>query len=191
MEVKTFDIPGLALVTPRAFDDDRGYFFESWNDATYASLGLLDPTERFVQDNESGSKRGVVRGLHFQRAPFAQAKLVRVVRGRGMDVAVDIRVGSPTFGQYQAVSLSGENRHQFFVPAGFAHGFISLEEGTIFVYKVTAPYAKECDGGIRFDDPTLNIPWPTHDQLIVSEKDRILPTLSEYLEQPAFRYGEC
>lgn len=188
MEVEKFSIPGLVLLKPTVHEDSRGYFVQSWSDADYASLGLVNPTERFVQDNESSSKRGVVRGLHFQRPPFAQAKLVRVVRGRVMDVAVDIRVGSPTFGQYQMVSLSGENHHQFFIPAGFAHGFIALEDDTVFAYKVTAPYAKDCDGGIRFDDPTLDIPWPNHNQLIVSEKDQLLPTLSEYLKEPAFHF---
>jgi dTDP-4-dehydrorhamnose 3,5-epimerase len=189
MEIERFDIKGLALLTPDIFRDERGYFFETWSAAKYAELGI--PADAFVQDNESESIAGTVRGLHFQAPPFAQGKLVRVIVGRVIDVAVDIRFGSPTFGKSVAVELSATNKKQFWIPAGFAHGFATLEPGTIFAYKVTAPYAKECDGGILWNDPALGIPWPTTHVPIVSEKDSQLPTLAEYAKHPSFRSEEC
>jgi dTDP-4-dehydrorhamnose 3,5-epimerase len=184
MQVERFDINGLLLLNPDVFYDSRGYFLETFNEVRYAEFGI---TEHFTQDNLSFSKKGVLRGLHFQAPPFAQGKLVRVIVGRVMDVVVDIRGGSPTFGQHIAVELSAENKKQLWIPLGFAHGFISLEEGTIFSYKVTAPYSKECDGGILWNDPALGIKWPVA-QPIVSEKDSRFPTLNEYLQNPKFLY---
>jgi dTDP-4-dehydrorhamnose 3,5-epimerase len=176
METEIFDIGGLVLIRPKVFVDDRGYFFESFNADRYREFGI--PVDDFVQDNVSCSKRGVLRGLHFQRAPMAQGKLVQVLSGRALDVAVDIREGSPTYGRHVAVELSGENHREFWIPAGFAHGFLSLEDDTIFSYKVTAPYSKEHEGGIRYDDPDIVIEWPhIEGGLIVSEKDKVLPLL--------------
>lgn len=178
METETFFIEGLLLVKPGVFTDERGYFFESFNAERYRALGI--PADEFVQDNVSCSKRGVLRGLHFQLAPFAQGKLVSVLRGKVLDVAVDIREGSTTFGKHIAVELSSENHHQLWIPAGFAHGFLALEDDTVFSYKVTAPYAKEHEGGIRYDDPDIGIEWPhVEGGLIVSEKDTALPFLKE------------
>ncbi len=178
METEVFDIEGLVLVKPRVFTDERGYFFESFNMERYADAGI--PAEHFVQDNISKSRKGVLRGLHFQRDPMAQGKLVQVLQGKVIDVAVDIRKGSPTFGKYVAVELSEENHHQFWIPAGFAHGFVALEDDTIFTYKVTNVYSPKHDGGIRYDDPEIGIKWalPKED-LIVSEKDKTLPLLRE------------
>ena len=189
MEKETFFIEGLILVKPRVFTDERGYFFESFSAERYRELGipagavvpLLERCDRcFMQDNVSSSKRGVLRGLHFQSAPFAQGKLVSVLHGKVLDVAVDIREGSATFGKHVAVELSEENHHQLWIPEGFAHGFLSLEDDTVFSYKVTAPYSKEHEGGIRFDDPDLGIEWPhVEEGIIVSEKDKALPYLRE------------
>ena len=184
MKVERLGIEGLLVLTPEVFCDSRGYFFETFNQAKYAELGIA---EVFVQDNESESASSVLRGLHFQAPPFAQGKLVRVIAGRVVDVAVDIRVGSPTFGKYAPVELSAENKKQFWIPAGFAHGFVALEAGTIFAYKVTAPYSQECDGGILWNDPALNIQWPIP-KPIISEKDNHLQTLEEYLKDPKFHY---
>ena len=171
-------IEGLLLVKPKVFADERGYFFESFNIDRYRESGI--PADDFMQDNVSCSKRGVLRGLHFQSAPFTQGKLVSVLRGKVLDVVVDIRKESPTFGKYVAVELSAENHHQLWVPAGFAHGFLALEDDTLFSYKVTAPYSKEHEGGIRYDDPDIAIEWPHMEEgMIVSEKDKILPFLKE------------
>lgn len=190
MDVSTSGIDGLMIIDPKIFEDDRGYFFEAWNSEKYQSHGIPGPQERFVQDNESRSSKGVLRGLHFQVPPFAQAKLVRVIRGKVMDIAVDMRVGSPTCGKHFFIELSAENKRQMFIPVGFAHGFVALEDETIFAYKTTAKYSQMSDVGIRFDDPELGIAWPITDP-IVSEKDRNLPTLAEYLERPVFRFGQC
>jgi dTDP-4-dehydrorhamnose 3,5-epimerase len=189
MEIERFDIEGLLLLTPDVFRDERGYFFETWSAAKYAELGI--PADAFVQDNESESIAGTVRGLHFQAPPFAQGKLVRVIVGRVIDVAVDIRFGSPTFGKSVAVELSAANKKQFWIPVGFAHGFMALDPGTIFAYKVTAPYAKKCDGGILWNDTALGIPWPATQSPIVSAKDSQLPTLAEYAKHPPFRFEDC
>lgn len=179
METETFFIEGLILVKPHVLVDNRGYFLESFNAERYRSLGI--PVNDFMQDNISSSKRGVLRGLHFQSAPFAQGKLVQVLSGKVLDVAVDIRKGSPTFGKYVAVELSEENHHQLWIPAGFAHGFLSLDDNTIFSYKVTASYSKEHEGGIRYDDPDIGIEWPqVAEGIMVSEKDNTLPFLKEY-----------
>lgn len=178
METETFFIEGLLLVKPMVFTDERGYFFESFNAERYSELGI--PADGFIQDNVSCSKRGVLRGLHFQSAPFAQGKLVSVFRGKVLDVAVDIREDSPTFGRFVAVELSSENHYQLWIPAGFAHGFLALEDDTIFSYKVTAPYSKEHEGGIRYDDPDIGIEWPyVEGGLIVSEKDKVLSFLKD------------
>lgn len=169
--------PGLAVVTPDRFDDPRGYFSETYQKTVLAAHGI---TCDFIQDNQSLSRpRGTVRGLHFQAPPFAQAKLVRALAGSIVDVVVDIRKGSPAFGRAFAVELSDENGKQLFVPEGYAHGFCTLTPDALVVYKVSAPYSREHDGGIFWDDPALGIDWPvaTEDALL-SEKDRQLPLLS-------------
>lgn len=168
-------IPGLVLIEPRVFTDERGYFFESWIQAKYDDLiGRVE----FIQDNESKSVKGTLRGLHYQREPFAQAKLVRVIEGRVFDVAVDIRPGSATYGQWYGVELSAENKLQLFIPKGFAHGFLVLSDTAIFSYKVDAPWNRESEAAIRWDDPSIGIDWPMRgEELILSEKDRNAATL--------------
>lgn len=175
MEVITTDIPGLLIIQPKSFSDDRGFFMESYNKERYREAGIA---EEFVQDNLSLSRKGVVRGLHYQAPPFAQGKLVSVVRGKVWDVAVDIRHDSPTFGKHVAVELSAENKKQFWIPAGFAHGFLALEDNTIFTYKCTNVYSPEHDRGIRWNDPEIGIEWPLENS-IVSEKDQKHPLLKE------------
>lgn len=170
-------IEGLVIVKPRVFPDGRGFFLETYKKSEYAANGI---TEDFVQDNHSRSSRGVLRGLHFQRAPYAQGKLVRVTRGRVWDVAVDIRPGSATYGKWYGVELSEENRTMFYIPAGFAHGFVTLEDDTEFMYKCTAEYNKESEGGLIWNDPDLAIGWPVTD-VLVSEKDQVLPRMKELL----------
>lgn len=162
---------GLVELRPNIFEDDRGYFYESYNIEVFKNYGV---DSVFVQDNQSLSKKGVLRGLHFQNPPFAQGKLVRVVRGAVIDVAVDLRKKSPTYGQYHKVLLSDENKHQFWIPPGFAHGFFTLEENTIFTYKVSGVYNKDAEVCIRWDDPNLNIDWgvPDGGDIIVSDKDK-------------------
>ncbi len=179
-------IPDVILCQPTVHGDHRGYFVETFRqDLFEAAVG--HPVH-FCQDNESRSTRGVLRGLHFQIPPHAQSKLVRVVEGEVLDIAVDIRVGSPTFGQHVSALLSGENKHQFFVPRGFAHGFVVLSESALFAYKVDSYYAPECDRGLAYDDPALGIDWRLPaEQLKLSAKDRQQPTLAE-LGQP-FQYG--
>ncbi|RYZ84478.1 MAG: dTDP-4-dehydrorhamnose 3,5-epimerase [Proteobacteria bacterium] len=175
MEVTHTSIPDVLLLKPKVFADDRGYFLESFNSHVFAEK--VNAT-KFVQDNESQSSRGVLRGLHYQLSPMAQTKLVRVVRGKIWDVAVDIRKSSPTFGKWTANELSEENKCQMLIPAGFAHGFVVLSDQTIVQYKVDNFYSKEHDRGIRFDDPALGIKWPVIQGLILSEKDKALPTLA-------------
>lgn len=170
MEVRTFDIEGLLLFDLKVFRDDRGLFFESFNEQRYAAF--VGEHLHFVQDNFSSSAKNVLRGLHFQEEPAAQGKLVQVLRGRVLDVAVDIRTGSPTFGQHQMVELSGDCFQQFWIPPGFAHGFISLEDDTLFSYKCTSYYSPEHERTIRWDDEDLNIQWGT-DQPILSTKDAV------------------
>lgn len=177
MTVIPTEISGLVIIEPKVFGDHRGYFFESFSQRDFdASVREV----RFVQDNESKSSYGVLRGLHFQKTPHAQSKLVRVVKGRVLDVAVDIRRGSPTFGKHVAVELSDENHRQFFIPRGFAHGFVVLSEEVIFQYKCDDFYAPECEGAIAWDDPDLGIDWgiPAED-VILSEKDRNHPRLKD------------
>lgn len=176
MKVTTTPIKDLLIIAPRVFADNRGYFFETYNKNSYTEAGIK---EEFVQDNQSKSSKGTLRGLHFQAPPFAQGKLVRVIQGAVLDVAVDIRKDSPTFGQHFTVELTAENQLQFWIPAGFAHGFLTLEDDTIFAYKCTNFYDKASEGGLIWNDPALNINWGTND-VIVSEKDMILPKLNEF-----------
>lgn len=175
MEITRFNIEGPVLIQPRIFEDERGYFFESYNESAFITAGI---NARFVQDNQSCSHKNVLRGLHFQNPPFAQGKLVRVVRGRVLDVAVDIRKDSPTFGEHLIVELSGENQSMFWIPEGFAHGFISLEDDTLFLYKCTQVYNKASEGGILWNDPDLKINWSVNAP-IVSSKDQELPQFNQ------------
>ena len=178
MRILKTDIEGVLIIEPRLFEDERGYFFEAFSERKFAELTGI--TTRFVQDNESRSAVGVVRGLHFQLPPHAQSKLVRVVRGAILDVAVDIRRGSPTFGLYVAVELSEHNHRQLFIPRGFAHGFSVLEGDAIVEYKCDKYYAPEAEGAIRWDDSTLAIDWHiTHNEAIVSAKDKENPLFEE------------
>ena len=178
MKLITTDIEGVYIIEPRLFEDERGYFFEAYSERKFAELTGIET--RFVQDNESRSAKGVVRGLHFQLPPHAQSKLVRVVRGAILDVAVDIRRGSPTFGRHVAVELSEHNHRQLFIPRGFAHGFSVLEGDAIVEYKCDNYYAPEAEGAIRWDDPTLAIDWhTTHNEAIVSAKDKLNPIFEE------------
>lgn len=186
MKVLKTDIDGVLILEPRVFDDARGYFFESYSRRVFDEE--VGPVE-FVQDNESCSSQGVMRGLHFQRPPFTQAKLVRCVRGRVLDVAVDIRKGSPTYGKHVAVELTEENHRQFFIPHGFAHGFAVLSDTAVFQYKCDNYYHPEADGGISILDPTLGIDWQTAPgAAILSQKDTSHPLLSDF-DSP-FIYGE-
>ena len=169
-------IEGVCIIEPEVFGDNRGWFMETWSDKKLKDLGI-DVT--FVQDNQSYSaKKGILRGLHFQMDPMAQAKLVRVVRGAVMDVAVDLRKGSPTYLQYVTVELSAENKRQFFIPRGFAHGFVTLSDDVEFVYKVDNYYSKECDRSVRFDDPAIGVNWGITDP-ILSQKDINAPLLKD------------
>ena len=171
-------IPDVVIIEPKIHGDSRGYFVETFRqDKLEEFLGYQI---NFCQDNESKSSKGVLRGLHYQLPPFAQTKLVRVIHGRVLDVAVDIRKNSPTFGKYVAVELSGENKKQLLIPRGFAHGFVVLEDDTVFAYKVDNYYSPECDRGIAFDDKNLNINWIlNHDELNLSAKDTKQPKLNE------------
>lgn len=177
MEIIQTEIEGVVILEPRVFGDERGYFFESFSEKWFREYVCDTP---FVQDNESKSRRGVLRGLHFQKPPFAQSKLVRVVKGEVLDVAVDIRKDSPTFGQYASVLLSGENKRQFFVPRGFAHGFVVLSEQAVFQYKCDNYYAPQSEGSIAFNDPDLKIDWQIGaSDIILSEKDKQNPLLKD------------
>lgn len=178
MNVIKTNIQGLALIEPRLFPDSRGYFFEAYSEREFREK-VADV--HFVQDNESQSVRGVMRGLHFQRPPYTQAKLVRCVRGRVLDVAVDIRRGSPTYGQHVAVELTEDNHRQFFIPKGFAHGFAVLSETAVFQYKCDEYYHPEADGGISILDRSLGIDWRlTPEEAILSEKDTRHPLLADF-----------
>lgn len=170
MEVIKTNIEGVVIIEPRIFRDDRGYFFESFSQRDFQEKVC---NTVFVQDNESKSSYGVLRGLHFQKTPYAQSKLVRVIKGAVLDVAVDIRKGSPTFGQHVAVELTEDNHRQFFIPRGFAHGFSVLTDEVIFQYKCDNFYAPQSEGALAWDDPNLEIDWriPT-DKVLLSEKDR-------------------
>ena len=187
MEIKQTDIPGLLLLRPRVFGDARGYFMESYAKRTWEAAGLH---AEFVQDNESCSAKGVLRGLHFQTPPQAQAKLVRVVRGAVWDGAVDLRVGSPTYGRWYGVELNAEDKWQFFLPAGMAHGFLSLCDDTVFTYKVTAPYAPETEGGLPWNDADLRIDWPLAaygiDRPLLSPKDEVYAPFKDFKSRFTF-----
>jgi dTDP-4-dehydrorhamnose 3,5-epimerase len=178
MQIRETSIAGLVEIFPRVFQDDRGFFFESYNEEIFKKLGL--PTN-FVQDNQSFSIKGVVRGLHFQNAPFAQGKLVRVISGRVLDVAVDIRPDSPTFGKHEVFELRSDTNNMAYVPEGFAHGFVALED-SVFSYKCTNVYNKGAESGLLWNDPDLGIDWGIADP-IVSEKDIILPTFKALFEK--------
>jgi len=175
--VKT-PLEGLVIIEPAVFSDDRGWFLESYNKKNLEqAIGEIS----FVQDNESKSSKGVLRGLHFQKPPYAQAKLVRCIEGKVLDVAVDIRDGSETYGEHVTVELSGENKKQVFIPQGFAHGFLVLSKSAIVSYKVDNSYAPTHDAGIRWDDSLLNIQWGVNErEVLVSEKDANLPFFSEF-----------
>jgi len=176
MEISAFEIEGPLLITPKVFHDDRGYFYESYNETQMLANGI---PYKFLQDNQSCSRKGVLRGLHFQAPPFEQGKLVRVIRGSVLDVAVDIRKSSPTYGQYIGVTLSEVNQKMLWIPPGFAHGFLSLEEDTIFLYKCTNVYDKASEGGLIWNDPDLRIDWGITDPL-VSPRDLELPALHQF-----------
>ena len=171
-------IEGLVIIEPTVYEDNRGYFLESYNKKKFEeAIGKVS----FVKDNESKSSKGVLRGLHFQKPPYAQAKLVRCIEGKVLDIAVDIREGSETFGQHVTVELTGENKKQVFIPQGFAHGFLVLSNSAIVSYKVDNSYAPAYDAGIRWDDPILNIQWGVSEsEVLVSEKDAKLPFFSEF-----------
>lgn len=177
MEIIATEIPDVKVIQPRVFSDARGYFFETYRRDAYRAAGIAAD---FCQDNESCSSRGVLRGLHYQLAPYTQAKLVRVIQGAVWDVAVDIRKGSPTFGKYVGQLLTAENKIQFYVPRGFAHGFMVLEDHTIFSYKCDNTYAPQADRGLLYNDPAIGIKWPDlNTPPILSEKDLRQPRLSE------------
>jgi dTDP-4-dehydrorhamnose 3,5-epimerase len=179
MKVTTTAIEGLLIIEPRVFPDDRGYFYESYNKKKFEEAGI---TAEFVQDNQSFSQNGALRGLHGQANPFAQGKLVRVIQGRVLDVAVDIRKNSPTYGQHVSVELSGTNHLQFWVPPGFLHGFVTLEDDTIFTYKVTNFYDKASEIGVLWNDPTLAIGWGINDaEVLLSPKDELLPKFEDFV----------
>lgn len=175
MNVIELEIKGLYIIEPKIFEDDRGYFYESYNRSQLLKYGIdID----FVQDNQSLSHKNVLRGLHYQNEPYGQDKLVRVIRGSVIDIAVDIREGSPTYGKWVKVFLSEKNKLSFLIPKGFAHGFITLEDNTIFSYKCSNVYNKESEGGIIWNDPTIDIDWGVDiEDIIISDKDSILPMI--------------
>lgn len=174
MKFTEMDIPGLILIEPRVYEDSRGYFLESYNERIFRKSGI---SADFVQDNISNSVKGTLRGLHYQIDPHAQAKLVRVTNGAVFDVAVDIRLGSSTFGKWTGIELSEENKWALFIPAGFAHGFYVLSEIAQFTYKCTAFYTPDADRGIIWNDEEIGIDWPLEGEPVISEKDKKLPTL--------------
>lgn len=177
MKITKTAIDGVVIIEPQVFEDARGYFFESWNLSKMEEAGLH---YNFIQDNQSKSCYGTVRGIHFQKGEFSQAKLVRVLEGTVLDVAVDLRKGSSTFGKHVAVELSAENKKQLMIPRGFGHGFSVLSKTAIFAYKCDNVYNKASEGGIRFDDPTIGVDWKINPQdAVLSEKDKVLPFLKE------------
>ena len=178
MQILKTKIPDLLVIKPDVFEDERGYFFETFNKEKF--VGNIE--NEFVQDNESSSQKGVLRGLHFQNPPYAQGKLVRVIKGAVLDVVVDIRKKSSTYGQWNSIVLSEKNKTMFWVPPGFAHGFLTLENNTIFSYKCTQFYNKESEGSILWNDPILNIDWEI-DEPILSEKDKIAPEFINFVSQ--------
>ena len=187
MQKEEMDIAGLAVIIPDVFGDERGFFVETYNATRYADAGIPDV---FVQDNLSMSAKGVLRGLHFQKPPFTQGKLVQVVAGSVVDVAVDLRSDSPTYGQWASVLLDAKDKKQFWIPAGFAHGFVALEDGTIFSYKCTNVYAPEHDSGVMWDDPDIAVDWQLEQygitQPVISAKDGDRMSYAEYVRNPIF-----
>lgn len=185
MKIEETKLPGVVILTPARFGDDRGFFSESWNRQRLKEAGIdLD----FVQDNHSLSKEvGTVRGLHFQSPPHAQDKLVRCGRGALYDVAVDARIGSPTYGQWVGEELTAENGKQLLVPVGFLHGFVTLQPDTEIIYKCTDYYAPECDGAVKFDDPDLSIDWPLSGKAILSAKDAVAQSFADFDSPFEFR----
>ncbi len=179
METIQTHIKGLFIIQPKVFEDDRGYFYEPYNKKVLADMGILDD---FQQDNQSMSQKGVLRGLHFQNPPFAQSKMVRVIQGAVWDVAVDIRKGSPTYGQYYGLELSEKNKTILYIPEGFAHGFKTLEDKTVFLYKCSRLYNKASEDSIRWNDPDINIPWNITDP-VLSEKDKSAPLFKDFKSQ--------
>ncbi|HEY5326233.1 MAG TPA: dTDP-4-dehydrorhamnose 3,5-epimerase [Mucilaginibacter sp.] len=178
MKIKETSIEGMLIIEPRVFNDGRGYFYESYNKRIFTEAGIVVD---FVQDNQSFSHKGAVRGLHGQADPFAQGKLVRVINGRVLDVAVDIRKGSPTYGKHVSVELSGDNNLLLWIPAGFLHGFATLEDNTIFTYKVNNYYDKASEIGVLWNDPTLNIDWGiAPGDVLLSPKDELLPGFNSF-----------
>ncbi len=178
MEIIKTEIQDLLIIKPRVFEDDRGYFFESYNRQNFLAQGI---EATFVQDNESRSMKSVLRGLHFQKPPFSQGKLVRVMRGSVLDVAVDLRRNSPTFGKWASIVLTDKNKWMYWIPEGFAHGFLTLEDNTVFFYKCTSVYNRDAEGSIRWDDPTLNIDWGKFEKPILSDKDMNAPLFSDFV----------
>jgi dTDP-4-dehydrorhamnose 3,5-epimerase len=180
MPFTTTEFPGLVVFEPRVFGDERGYFFESFNQKTFEEAGITRP---FVQDNQARSTFGVLRGLHFQKEDSAQAKLVRVLEGKVLDVVVDLRVGSPTYGKSYGIELSAENKLQLYVPRGFAHGYVVLSETAEFFYKCDNFYSKADEGGLIYNDPALKIDWGINlTEALLSDKDKVLPTLAEHVD---------
>jgi dTDP-4-dehydrorhamnose 3,5-epimerase len=177
MIVESNHIAGLLVIKPDVFEDKRGYFFESYNREKFREMGI-DVT--FLQDNESKSGKNVLRGLHFQVPPYQQGKLVRVIKGAVLDVAVDLRKSSPTYGEWASIGLSEKNKWMYWIPAGFAHGFLTLEENTVFFYKCTKVYHKESEAGIIWNDPDLNIQWGIADPM-VSDKDKVAQSFREFI----------
>jgi len=177
MKFINVEIEGLIIIEPNVFEDDRGYFFESYNQVKFSENGINDV---FLQDNQSLSQKNVLRGLHFQKPPFSQAKLIRVVQGSVLDVAVDIRKNSKTYGQQYATELSATNKRMFYIPSGFAHGFLTLEDNTIFSYKCSAFYNKESEGSLLWNDKDLNINWDIENP-ILSEKDKLSQVFNQFV----------
>jgi dTDP-4-dehydrorhamnose 3,5-epimerase len=178
MNVTTTAIDGLLIIEPRVFKDDRGYFYESYSKQKFEEAGIHAD---FIQDNQSFSQKGTLRGLHGQADPYAQGKLVRVIQGRVLDVAVDVRKNSATYGQHVTIELSGDNHKQFWVPPGFLHGFVTLEDNTIFTYKVTNYYNKESEIGVIWNDPALAIGWGVNEtEVLLSPKDELLPSFADF-----------
>lgn len=186
MNVVKTALEGVLLIEPDVYADERGFFMETFQEKRYREVLGITPDEKFVQDNLNASKRGVLRGLHYQAPPFTQGKLVQVIRGSVLDVAVDIRSGSPTYGQHVMVELSGENHRQLWVPQGFAHGFVVLEDDTFFSYKCTNVYSKEHDRGVLWNDPALAIDWGMETP-IVSEKDQKHPLLADIAQEFVYK----
>ena len=185
-EFKKLEIPDVILIKPKVFEDERGFFMETYKKGEFEKVGIAG---EFVQDNHSKSKYGVLRGLHFQKQPYAQAKIVRCVRGEIYDVAVDLRENSQTFGKYVSVNLSEENTYQLYIPGGCAHGFLVLSDTAEVIYKVDNVYAPNYEGGLIWNDPDVNIPWPS-DNPILSQKDQQLPRLRVLVERGEVYYND-